>query len=505
MIKADKENDHPNSTGGRLDGDAPRKTWGEAILVYTNPKVLTLLFLGFSAGLPFLLVFSTLSAWLRDAEVSRATIGYFSWVGITYSIKFFWAPVIDRLSLPVLSAWLGRRRSWMLVAQVGIGLGLLGMSLTNPNTDLVNIALLALLVAFSSATQDITVDAFRIESGDKTLQGAMSATYIFGYRLALLVAGAGALWAADVYSWSVAYQFMALLVLVGVVTTLLTKEPVSQYQAESLREPAVDAFLERSQGVLPPLLQKLGAWFIGAVACPFIDFFRRNGVLAIWILVFIGIYRLSDITMGVMANPFYIDMGYTKTEIAQVSKFFGFFFAIFGSALGGVLVVRFGVMRPLLWGAIMVASTNLLFALLAIGLGGQAETQGLESVSQSLSPLLMHFEEYRLTILAVVIGADNLSGGIAGTAFIAYLSGLTNLKYTATQYALFSSLMTLPGKFIGGFSGVVVDDYGYTVFFTYAASVGLPAIMLVIWLMSQHRPQDNEKVESDDEPAEVRS
>ena len=467
----------------------PKLGWGEAFLVYTKPKVITLLFLGFSAGLPFLLVFSTLSAWLRDADVTRATIGYFSWVGMTYSIKFFWAPVIDRLPIPGLSKLIGRRRSWMLLAQVGIGLGLLGMSITDPSTDLTQVALLALLVAFSSATQDITVDAFRIESGDKTLQGAMSATYIFGYRLALLVSGAGALWVADLYSWALAYQCMALLVLVGILTTtLLCREPKhDNLQQTSLDEPAVIAFKNRSQG-MPMWCQRLGAWFVGAVVCPFTDFFRRNGSLAIWILIFIGIYRLSDITMGVMANPFYIDMGYSKTEIAQVSKFFGFFFAILGSAVGGVFVARFGVMRPLLWGAIMVATTNLLFALLALGLGDVGQS------SLSLSEHTMHqFEEYRLSILAMVIGADNLSGGVAGTAFIAYLSSLTNLRYTATQYALFSSLMTLPGKFIGGFSGIVVDSYGYVTFFTYAASIGIPAILLVIWLKGRKAESELEQ------------
>lgn len=459
--------------------DQPQKakSWREALFVYKNPRVITMLFLGFSAGLPFLLVFSTLSVWLKESEVSRTIIGFFSWVGITYSIKVLWAPVIDRLPIPLLTRLLGRRRSWMLCAQCGIALGLIGMAQTDPRLELFWIAIFAVVVAFSSATQDISIDAFRIEAVEKTVQGAMASTYILGYRLALLVAGAGALYLADQVDWSYVYLFMASLMLVGAITVLLIKEPSATTNQDTVEQEArVVKFLEGSHH-WSPLLRRIAAWFLGAVVSPFIDFFKRNGTLAIVILIFIGVFRISDITMGVMANPFYLDLGFTKTQIAEVTKIFGFFMTIAGSAIGGLFVVKYGVMRPLLIGAIMVAATNLLFAYLAM-------------------------VEQNIVLLAFVISADNLSGGFAVAAFIAYLSGLTNTAYTATQYALFSSLMTLFPKFIGGFSGMIVDGYGYVSFFIYASITGVPAILLVLYLMRAANVDTSEPIES--RPAEAK-
>ena len=437
-------------------GAAGTTSWREAFAVYRHPRVVAMLFLGFSAGLPLLLVFSTLTAWLRDVGIGRSAIGFFAWVGITYSIKVIWAPVVDRISLPVVTRVFGKRRSWMLVGQLGIASGLLGMAAADPQQSLIPFALLALLVAFSSATQDITIDAYRIEAVAEERQAAMAATYILGYRIALLVAGAGALYIADFASWPAAYCTMAGLVLVGFVTALIIAEPDHQAQsADLMAEERVVAFMQRSA---PAQLRGAFAWFIGAVVCPFVDFFARNGLFAIVILIFIGVFRLSDITMGIMANPFYLDLGFTKTEIANVSKVFGFFMTIAGAALGGSLVVRYGIMRPLVLAAVMVALTNLLFALLA--------TTGPD-----------------IRLLAVVISADNVSGGLANTVFIAYLSSLVNQAYTATQYALFSSVMTLPGKFISGFSGIIVDGFGYVQFFIYASAVGVPAIVLALYLM----------------------
>ena len=424
-------------------------SWREAIAVYKQPRVLVMLFMGFSAGLPFLLVFSTLAAWLREAEISRSTIGLFSWVGITYSIKFFWAPVVDRMPLPAVLKKFGKRRSWMLLAQIGIALGLLGMSAISPHSQLFALACFSLLVAFSSATQDITIDAFRIEKAQKEWQAAMAAFYILGYRTALLVAGAGAFYIAEFSSWAFAYQVMAMLMGIGIATTLLVREP---------KHVITKATSELEKRLATHVLGRVGDWVSRSVIAPFVDFFTRNGWVALVILLFIAVFRLSDITMGVMANPFYLDMGFSKPEIANISKIFGFFMTIGGSVFGGLLVMRYGIMRPLLLGAVMVASTNLLFAYMA--------TYGAD-----------------LSLLAVVISADNLSGGLASAVFIAYLSSLTNTAYTATQYALFSSLMTLPGKFIGGFSGFVVDFHGYVDFFIYAAGVGLPAIILVVVLM----------------------
>ena len=422
-------------------------TWRETLLIYTNPRVIAMTFLGFSGGLPFLLVFSTLTAWLTEGNVSRSTIGFFAWIGITYSTKVLWAPVVDSIRVPFLTKILGQRRSWMLIGQIGIASGLVLMSLIGPS-DLLTLSFCAFLVAFSSATQDVAIDAFRIESAEPEHQGAMSAAYVFGYRLALLVAGAGALYLAEYFSWTITYLVMASLMLVGVVTVVLVAEP------------------DRQADLFPLELSAIGLrrWLTGAVVGPFVDFFSRNGKVAFIILLFISVFRLSDIAMGIMANPFYLDMGYSKTEIANVAKVFGFFMSIAGSLICGVLVVKWGLMRPLLIGAVAVALTNLLFA--------------------SLSVL-----EPKVSYLAIVISADNISGGFAATAFIAYLSSLTNRAYTATQYALFSSLMTLPGKFISGFSGLVVDNFGYFEFFVVAAILGIPAILLVVWLSRYERTQ----------------
>ena len=441
-----------NGVTGRTGRD-----WRESLAVYSRPRVIAMCFLGFSAGLPFLLVFSTLSAWLRDVGLALSTIGFFSWIGITYSIKVFWAPVVDRTPILVLTRRLGKRRSWMLSAQFLIALGLAGMALSDPLSQLQLIAIFALLVAFGSATQDITIDAYRIEAVDRLLQGAMAASYVFGYRVALLVAGAGAFYIAAAQSWQHAYFTMACLMGIGIITTLVIAEPahpVSDAAGELESEVGRKMGLEGGTH----LFARLGAWFAGAVASPFVEFFRRNGLLALLILLLIGTFRLSDITMGVMANPFYLDLGFSKVEIANVTKVFGFFMTILGAGLGGIIVMRYGIYWPLLLGAVLVPVTNLFFVWLAVS-------------------------EPDLMSLAVVISVDNLSGGFATSAFIAYLSSLTNTTYTATQYALFSSLMTLPAKIIGGFSGIVVEAAGYAWFFLYAGLLGAPALLLIIYLM----------------------
>jgi len=404
-------------------------------------------FLGFAGGLPFLLVFSTLTAWLRESDVSRTAIGFFAWVGITYSIKVLWAPIVDSVPIAVLTKKLGQRRSWMLLGQLGIAVGLVAMAISGPE-NLLLLSLCALLVAFSSATQDVAIDAFRIESVDPEFQGAMSATYVFGYRVALLVAGAGAFYIAEFVNWQIAYMAMAALMSVGMLTVLWVSEP-----ERTSDRPIIKPGLS---------VQEMIAWQRSAIVGPFQDFFQRNGAAALVILLFISVFRISDIVMGIMANPFYLDMGYSKIEIANIAKFFGFFMSIAGSFVCGALVVKWGIMRPLLIGAVAVAVTNLLFAQLS-----------------TMEP--------RIEYLALVISADNISGGFAATAFVAYLSSLVNRAYTATQYALFSSLMTLPGKFISGFSGIVVDSFGYFEFFVLAATLGVPAILLVLWLMTRER------------------
>ncbi len=439
--------------------DQSSKSWLTALSVYAHRRVVIMVFLGFSAGLPFLLVFSTLSAWLSEAGVERSAIGFFSWVGITFSIKVLWAPVVDNLALPGLTRHLGARRSWMLLAQVGLFVGLLGMAATDPAESLWTMAAWAVWVAFCSATQDICIDAYRIESAEDDLQAAMAASYIFGYRFALLIAGAGALFIADSADWESAYNVMALAMLVGLCTTLLIKEPsqASQTRWGALEQSLLENLSGLPQGSAANKLQRA----LIMVYAPFHAFFAEYGRHALVLLVFIGMFRISDITMGVMANPFYLELGFSKSEIAGVAKAFGFGMTILGSAIGGVLVIKMGIMRPLLLTAVLVVLTNLLFALMA--------QKGPD-----------------LTWLAWVISADNLAGGMSNVVFIAFLSSLVNRHYTATQYALFSSLMTLPGKFFGGFSGVLVDAVGYSWFFVYAAATGLPAVFLVLFLI-KHR------------------
>ena len=437
-----------------------KKSWKEAVVVYRQPRVLAMLFLGFSAGLPLLLVFGTLSAWLARAGIDKSTIGHVSWVALLYGLKFIWSPLVDRLRLPVIGSIFGQRRSWMLLAQTGIICGLLAMASSNPLTHLELLVYAALLVAFSSATQDISIDAWRIEAMPTEDQGAMAATYQIGYRIGMLLAGGGAFTLAHYYSWPLAYTVMALCMAVGILTTLIIPEPGHRVSRETWKqEEKVVHFLENSSH-LPTTLRDVYAWIIGAVICPFTEFFNRNGRFALVILLFIGLFRISDITMGVMANPLYVDVGFSDLDIGLVTKTVGPFITIAGALLGGSLVIRFGVMPVLLAGAVLVILTNFLFVTIAL-----------------MPPNVM--------MLALVVGADNLSGGMAGSAFIAYLSGLTNKAYTATQYALFSSLMLLPAKFIGGFSGDVVDAQGYVFFFTYTAALGMPATLLIIYLMKR--------------------
>lgn len=428
-------------------------SWKDALRVYAQPRVLGMLFLGFSAGLPLLLVLGTLSFWLREAGIDRTTIGYLSWIGLAYGFKWAWSPLVDRLRLPLLTRTFGRRRGWLLLAQLGIITGLTGMALTDPAQDLNGMVQFAILVAFASATQDIALDAYRIEAVKMEWQAAMSATYQTGYRIAMIMASAGVLWlAASVDAsettyehapWQFAYLAMAGMMGVGMLATLVISEP----------EVPADAEPSHIFGAgIPGALH----WFINAVFKPFADFFSRYGWHALVLLALIGTYRISDVVMGIMANPFYVDMGYTKDEVATVSKVYGVIMTIVGAWIGGVLSLRFGNLRILMLGAILSSATNLLFAWLA-GRG------------------------HDLTGLIFAVSADNLAGGIASAAFVAYLSGLVNRAYSATQYALYSSIMLLLPKFIAGYSGLAVDAWGYAAFFNTTALMGIPVVMLV-WL-----------------------
>jgi PAT family beta-lactamase induction signal transducer AmpG len=429
---------------------SPAQTsWLATWRVYLEPASLRMLALGFSAGLPLLLVLGTLSFRLREAGIDRTTIGYLSWVGLAYGFKWCWAPLVDRLPLPGLTTTLGRRRGWLLLSQAAIILGLVGMAMADPRQTLGPIVWCALVVAFGSATQDIALDAYRIESADTQRQAALAATYQTGYRLAMIWAGAGVLWIAaraevaqagnyQQAAWMTAYLVMAGSMLVGVLTVLLSREPVR-------RE-------------LPPA-RNLAEWLRGALVEPFADFLARYRWQAALILGLIAVYRISDVVMGIMANPFYVDMGYTKDEVAAVTKVYGVIMTLAGAFLGGALSMKFGVMRVLMLGAILSAASNLLFA----WLGGRG---------------------HDVTALIFVISADNLSSGIASAAFIAYLSSLTNVNYSATQYALFSSMMLLAPKWLAGFSGKYVDAFGYTHFFTATALLGVP-VLLLVWLAAR--------------------
>ncbi|MBT2323844.1 MFS transporter [Variovorax paradoxus] len=426
------------------DEASPALPWRDALRVYLEPATLRMLALGFSAGLPLLLVLGTLSFRLREAGVDRTTIGYLSWVGLAYGFKWVWAPLVDRLPIPPLTTLLGRRRGWLLLAQLTVVAGLAGMAFNDPRAGLAPLVWCALLVAFGSATQDIALDAFRIESAATRKQAALAAAYQTGYRLAMIWAGAGVLWIAawaeiagtagyQNGAWKAAYLVMAASMAVGVITVLLSPEPAR---------------------VALPKAKNAAEWLQGALIEPFADFIRRYKWQAALILALIAVYRISDVVMGIMANPFYVDMGFTKDEVATVSKIYGVVMTLVGAFVGGVLSMRFGVMRVLMLGAVLSAASNLLFAALA--------SRG-----------------HDLTALVLVVSADNLAGGIASAAFIAYLSSLTNISYSATQYALFSSLMLLLPKFIAGYSGLFVDHYGYSAFFIATAALGVPVLLLV--------------------------
>ncbi|NNF40589.1 MAG: AmpG family muropeptide MFS transporter [Woeseiaceae bacterium] len=413
---------------------------------FLQEKVLVIFFLGFSAGLPFPLVYSTLSAWLEEAGTQRSTISTFAWLGFAYSLKFLWAPIVDSTRLPFLTRILGRRRSWMLLAQLSIGGALVVMSGVDPAANIQAFALIAFAVAFASATQDIVIDAYRIESAATDMQGVLAAAYQYGYRISLLISMAGALYMAEFASWSATYLAMAGCMGVGILTTLWCREPaetaVRDYKGETFAE-------------------KAASWFLVSVVEPLADFGRRFGRFAIVLLVFVSFYRISDYVLGILANPFYLDIGFSKSQIATVAKVYGAWVTIAGIGLGGWAVLKFGVARCVVTATILIASTNLFFAAMVI-----------------TGP--------KLWMLAVTISADNIAQGFGGTVLIAYLSSLVNVSYTATQYAILSSIMSLLPKFVAGYSGEMQEWLGWLGFFLYAAGLGIPAILLAIYVSRKH-------------------
>ena len=432
----------------------PRKPRiGDVLRALRQPKIAIMLGLGFSSGLPFFLTANTLGYWMRDEGLTLKAIGFLSWVGLAYSFKFLWSPLIDRLDAPWLGKRLGRRRGWILIAQIVIGCGLLAMALLGPKHGLLALGMAALAVAFASATQDIVVDAWRIEAADTSEElGLLSSAYQLGYRIAVIISDAMILFAASHLGWPTSYVLMALLMTLGIAATLKATEPAGADKV--LHEKSAEAPLWTGRGLFD------------AVVGPFIAFFKTWGWVGLLMLVFISLYRLPEFVMGPMATPFYHDLGISKDMVGTIRTTVGLAASFLGIAFGGLLVARFGYMRALILGGLLQGIGIASFAILAT-YGGDPRLFG------------------------AVMMLDNFGVSAAGVALVTYMSSLTSLGYTATQYALLSSAYAIVGKFLKGFSGAVVDGLqaqghslmeSYAIFFAGAGAIGLPAILLCLWL-----------------------
>ena len=423
---------------------------------YLDRRVLMVLALGFSSGLPLLLTFSTLSAWLKSEGVSRTAIGVFALVGTPYALKFLWSPIIDRMPLPLLSRLMGRRRAWGLTIQVLLIGCILALGAGDPAQDLMRTALLALAVAFLSASQDIVIDAYRVELLDEETQGPGAGAVQAGYRIAMLAAGAGALFVAQWVGWFAAYATMAALLSVGMLVFLFGPEPAVKVSAATVeREARAARFLTERPHLKGPAAKTL-AWLYGAVVCPFADFMARPGWIAV--LLFVIGYKLGEAMAGAMANTLYIELGFRLDEIAWVSKMFGLVATIAGSLIGGALVTRLGVMRALLLFGVLQSLGNLFYVLQAMA-------------------------GHSVPALALCVFAENLTAGMAGAALVAYISGLCNVAYTATQYALLSSLTAVGRTMFASASGKLADMFGWVDFFLFTTVVTVPALLLLVWMM----------------------
>jgi PAT family beta-lactamase induction signal transducer AmpG len=437
--------------------EGPRiSRWREAAAVYRDRRVITVLFLGFSSGLPLALTTGTLSIWLARDGIDKTTIGLFALVGVPYTLKFVWAPLVDRMRIPLLTRALGRRRGWLIVTQLTLMASIFALGESNPETDLAAMAVISLVVAFCSASQDIVVDAYRIDSLEARQQGAGAATYIGGYRVALLTSGAGALFLADQMSWLVVYGVMAALVMIGVATVALSPEPASDPRAlaDADRRRA-EAILAKKPG-MPRTLANSLAWLDGAVIEPFSDFMTRQSWLVI--LLFILLYKFGDAFAGVMANPFYVEMGFSNSEIASVSKLFGLIATLGGVFLGGLFVSHYGAMRSLLVCGVLQMLSNLMFAVQAM-------------------------VGHNIVMLTVTIAVENFTGGMATAAFVAYLSGLCHVAYTATQYALLTSFMAFGRTVLSSSGGWIADHLDWVSFFVVSTVVAVPGLLLLWWMM----------------------
>lgn len=410
-------------------------------------KNITLGSLGFSSGLPYILIFSTLGVWLADVGINLSLIGFFAWIVLTYSLKFIWAPMVDNFSIPLLNKF-GFRKSWILLSQIIISLCLLLLSFINPLDSLYTFAFVAFLVAFSGSIQDIAIDAFRIELADLNQQGNLAASYQFGYRMAILVSSSFALIFASDYGWNLTYQLMALMMLIGVAGVLICPEEINTNLEK----------LTLQNSILEPLK----------------DFISRFGLyFASFLLMIVATYRLTDIVMGPMASPFYLEKGYTLKEIGYVVKVVAVIASIFGFFLGGLLVKRAGVKVTLIIGALLVLLTNLSFSMIAL------------------------FDK-DLYLLGIVVGADSLAAGVVGTANITFLTSLVSKRYTAVQYALLTSFMMLPGKIFSGFSGLIASffkslygiEYGWMSFFIFTSLLTIPGLLLLLYYAKRTENHD---------------
>ena len=422
------------STDDSIQNKNNYKGWRGIQRAFATPSAFTMLFLGLGSGLPFLLVGYTLSTWLRDTGVALSAIGLVSYASFFYVLKFLWAPLIDRYPLP----FLGRRKGWLVASQILLIIALASMAILGPASSLMTFAILAGLTAFAGATQDIVVDAYRIEIAPVESQAALAATYILGYRLGLILSGAIALYLAELFGWTNAYLVMAACILLPLGAVLLSKEPNPE-NALQIREIRIqDAFIK-----------------------PFQEFFSRNGVvLALALLAFVGLFKLPDQMIGVLAGPFYLDSGFTKADIATVSKLYGVWIGIAGAFLGGVCVAAFNIKHMLVIAAIAVSISNLAYLLMAIHPAEQ-------------------------WAFFATISADNLAQGFAGVVLVAFMSSLTDRNFTATQYALLASLANLPGKFIGGVSGYIVEATNYQTFFILSTLSVIPTLLLLAWLWNK--------------------
>jgi len=465
----------PNSTSAVVR----TQTWLKATAVYREPRVIAILLLGFSSGLPLALTAGTLAIWMTEVGVDLTTIGLFAVVATPYSLKFLWAPIVDRMPLPWLTRRLGRRRGWLLFTQFALIGAIFMLGGGDPVAAPVTTALAALLVAFASASQDIVVDAFRIESLDEEQLGAGAAMYVFGYRVAMLVSGAGSLWAATHVSWASVYTLMAALVLVGVLTTLMSREPSRRAETVATAANALGHRALDLAGVASGRLRAAADWVVDAVINPFAEFMTRRGWVVI--LLFVVFFKFGDTLAGAMTNPFLVKIGFTKTEIAEIAKVFGFGATMAGLFLGGALINGAGIIRSLWVTGVLQLVSNLMFAV-----------QAAAGAS--------------LPLLAFTIGFENLASGMGTAAFIAYLSSLCNISYTATQYALLTSFMAVARTWlsapsgwlvehvdwasaahglVGTLSGSVAEQINWIGFFLLTTVAALPGLALLAWVTSR--------------------